>query len=280
MNDKILISAKKTPEMKDERPLILVSNDDGIEAPGVHALVDRLLPFGDVVAVCPDGPRSGQSMAITFNDALRVDRVEDYHGARMYKTNGTPVDCVKLAMHTVVDRRPSLVAAGINHGSNASINVLYSGTMGATFEGCAFGIPSVGFSLTDHSFDADFSSCLPFVDSVVKSMLEHGISRGVCLNVNIPHNGPRPSEMRLVRAAKGNWNDEYKEYVDPHGRKFYWLTGIFDNEEPENELTDEWCLAHGIVSVVPVLLDRTVPACESDYFKANKDLFDELTKFI
>ncbi len=234
-----------------------MTNDDGIEAPGVFCLIDRLLPMGDVICVCPDSPRSAQSMALTVNAPLRIERVEDYHGAKMYKTNGTPVDCVKLGMHTVVDRKPSLLASGINHGSNASINVLYSGTMGAAMEGCAFGIPSVGFSLTDHSMQADFSPCLPFVDRISEGVLREGLPESICLNVNIPHFGPAPTEMRLVKAAKGNWSDEYKEYTDPNGKKFYWLTGTFSNYEPDNEVTDQWCLSNGIVSVVAVSLDRT-----------------------
>lgn len=243
-------------------PLILISNDDGIEARGVHELIDRLSPYGEIIAVCPDSPRSAQSMALTVNAALRIEQVEDYHGAKMYKTNGTPVDCIKLAMHTVVDRKPSLVASGINHGSNASINVVYSGTMGVAFEGCAFGIPSVGFSLTDHSPHADFTPCYPFIDAIAKGVLEHGLPDGVCLNVNIPHGDSYPDKMRLVRACKGNWSDEYKEYTDPAGKKFYWLTGKFINEEPDNTDTDEWCLSHGIVSVVPTMLDRTLPCLD------------------
>lgn len=238
-------------------PLILVSNDDGITAGGVHALIDALLEFGDVVCVCPDSPRSGQSMAITVNDPLRVTRLPDYHGAKMYKVNGTPVDCIKLAMHTLLPRRPDLVVSGINHGSNASINVLYSGTMGAAMEGCAFGIPSVGFSLTDHSLSASFAHCIPFVRHIVEWTLRMGLPEGVCLNVNIPVTLSLPERCRVVRACRGNWSDEYKEYVDPHGGKFYWLTGRFENEEPDATDTDEYCLAHGVVSVVPTMIDRT-----------------------
>lgn len=245
--------------MDKKKPLILVCNDDGIEANGVHVLIDVLVKFGDVVVVCPDSPQSGQSMAITVNAPLRVSQLEDYHGAKMYKANGTPVDCVKLAMHTLFSRHPDLVVSGINHGSNASINVVYSGTMGAAFEGTAFGIPSIGFSLTDHSPDADFTPCLPFIEKIVEGVLEHGLPEGVALNVNIPDCEPHPTEMRLTKGCKGNWSDEYKEYTDPHGKKFYWLTGKFINEEPENTDTDEWCLSHGIVSVVPVTLDRTSP---------------------
>lgn len=241
----------------NSRPLILVSNDDGIEASGVHKLIEWLLPLGDVVAVCPDGPRSGQSMAITVNDALRLTPVEPYLGAEMYKVNGTPVDCVKLSMHVALPHRPDVVVAGINHGSNAAINVIYSGTMGAVMEGCAFGIPSVGFSLTDHSPSADFRPCKPFVEKIIRGVLANSLPEGVCLNVNIPHDKGTLHEMRVVRACKGNWNDEYEEYTDPHGKKFYWLKGEFENEEPDAEDTDEWCLRHGIVSVVPVMLDRT-----------------------
>lgn len=241
------------------KPLILVSNDDGYMAPGVHRLIDRLVKFGDVVAVCPDGARSGQSMAITVNNMMRIEALPDYNGAKMYKVNGTPVDCVKLAMHTVLDRRPDLVVAGINHGSNAAINVVYSGTMGAVFEGCACGVPSIGFSLTDHAVDADFSPCYPAIDHLVAKVLRDGLPQGVCLNVNVPDKSGIPTQMRVTKACRGRWSDEYREYVDPHGKKFYCLAGIFENEEPENPDTDEWCLAHGIVSVVPAMLDRTAP---------------------
>ncbi|MDE6443829.1 MAG: 5'/3'-nucleotidase SurE [Muribaculaceae bacterium] len=240
-------------------PLILVSNDDGITAGGVHALIDALLEYGEVVCVCPDAPRSGQSMAITVNGPLRATRLPDYHGAMMYKVDGTPVDCIKLAMHNLLPSRPDIVVSGINHGSNASINVLYSGTMGAAMEGCAFGIPSVGFSLTDHSPAASFAHCLPFVKRIVEGMLRNGLPEGVCLNVNIPVILSLPEQCRVVRACKGNWSDEYKEYTDPHGGKFYWLTGNFVNEEPDATDTDEYCLSHGIVSVVPTLIDRTAP---------------------
>lgn len=241
-----------------ERRLILVTNDDGYNAKGVGELMKWLAPYGDVVAVCPDGPRSAQSMALTVNQALRIEEVHDFGGpGKMYKINGTPVDCVKLAMHTILDRTPDLLVSGINHGSNAAVNVIYSGTMGAAFEGCAFGIPAIGFSLTDHSPKADFTPVKPFVDRIVSAVIANGLPQGVCLNVNVPHDKGIPSEMRLVRAAKGKWSDEYKAYTDPFGKPFYWLCGNFINEEPDARDTDEWCLAHGIVSIVPEALDRT-----------------------
>lgn len=240
--------------------MILVSNDDGYQAGGVHRLTEWLAQFGDVVAVCPDGPRSAQSMAITINNALFVTPLGHDGAAEWYKVNGTPVDCVKLAMHEVLrGRRPDLVVAGINHGSNASVNECYSGTMGAVFEGCAFGIPAIGFSLTDHAPDADFNGCRPFVEKIAEATLREGLPEGVCLNVNIPAVKPYPTEMRTVRSCRGKWSDEYKAYRDPHGRPFYWITGEFVNLEPENEQTDEWCLAHGIVTVVPTTVTRTAP---------------------
>ena len=239
------------------RPLILVSNDDGISANGVNELVDVLVKYGDVVTVCPDSPRSGQSMAITVNSPLRIECLDDRNGAKMYKVNGTPVDCVKLAIHAVLRRMPDLVVSGINHGSNAAVNVVYSGTMGAAFEGCAMGIPSIAFSLTSHDSHSDMKRCMPFVDKLVSGVLSNGLPEGVCLNVNIPAKGEAPTEMRLTKGAKGRWTDEYQEYTDPNGKKFWWLTGKFENAEPDNKDTDEWCLANGIVSVVPVLLDRT-----------------------
>lgn len=247
----------------ETRPLILVSNDDGIDAPGVHRLIDYLSEFGDIVCVCPDGPRSGQSMAITVSNPLRITRVEDYNGAKMYKTNGTPVDCIKLAVYEALNRCPDLVVTGINHGSNAAINVVYSGTMGAAFEGCAFGIPSIGFSITDHDQTFPMQHCEPFVKQVVSAVLKCGLPHGVCLNVNIPATLTPPKGIRMVRGCKGNWSDEYDKHIDADGIPYYTLTGKFTNEEPESTDTDEWCLAHGIVSVVAVALDRTVDLSSS-----------------
>lgn len=249
-------------ENKMNKPLILVTNDDGIEAKGVHELVKSLLNIGDVYCICPDSPQSGMSMALTVSTSLRVKELERYHGARMFKVSGTPVDCVKIGIDNILERRPDIVVSGINHGSNAAINVVYSGTMGAAFEGCAYGIPSIGFSLTSHKEDADFSPCLPVVDTLVKSVLDKGMPEGVCLNVNMPANIESYKEMRVTKACRGRWNDRYEEYFDPAKRPFYWLAGNFVNEEPDNEDTDEWCLDHGIVSIVPVMLERTYPRLE------------------
>lgn len=244
------------------RPLILVSNDDGYRACGVHVLTKLLSEFGDVIAVCPDGPQSGKSMAITVMDPLRLTPHPEYKDAEpdveWYSVNGTPADCVKLAMHTVCrGRRPDMVCTGINHGSNAAINVVYSGTMGAAFEGCAFGIPSVGFSLCDHSSDADFNGMSPYVRQVVERMLAEPVPEGICLNVNAPKG--KIKGIRQTRSCKGHWSDEYEEYLDPAGRKFYMLKGSYINDEPDNPDTDDALLAAGYVTLVPVMLDPTAP---------------------
>lgn len=245
--------------MNSKKPLILVSNDDGIHAKGVHELISVLLKIGEVVCICPDSPQSGMSMALTVSSPLRVKRVDDYKGVAMYKVNGTPVDCVKIGVDNLLSRKPDIVVSGINHGSNAAINVVYSGTMGAAFEGCAYGIPSVGFSLTSHDEDADFTPCLPVVEKIVRRVLSNGLPENVCLNVNMPASYSNYKGIMVVRGCKGRWNDHYEEYHDPAHQPFYWLAGKFINEEPESTDTDEWCLANGYVSVVPVLLERTYP---------------------
>lgn len=239
------------------KKLILVSNDDSIGAKGVHELIKSLQHLGEVVCVCPELPQSGMSMALTVNAPLRVKRLPDYLGAKMFQVSGTPVDCVKIAIDNLLDRKPDIVVSGINHGSNAAINVVYSGTMGAAFEGCAYGIPSIGFSLTSHDEEADFSPCMPVVDKLVSLVLQNGLPEDVCLNVNMPAHVKEYHEMRVTKGCKGRWNDGYEKYLDPATRPFYWLTGKYINEEPDNEDTDEWCLDHGIVSIVPVKLDPT-----------------------
>ena len=242
-------------------PLILISNDDGYQARGVQILARLLSQLGKVVAVCPDGPQSGKSMAITVNQPLRVRRLDNRgDGVEWYAVNGTPADCIKLAMHTILrDHRPDMVCTGINHGSNAAVNVLYSGTMGAAFEGCAFGIPSVGFSLDDHSADADFTPMLPYVEKIARTVLENGLPKGVCLNVNAPAT-PEIKGARLTVACNGYWSDEYAEHIDDEGKPYYWLTGDFINSEPDNPDTDDAWMKKGYISIVPCATDRTTDA--------------------
>ncbi|MDE6295326.1 MAG: 5'/3'-nucleotidase SurE [Muribaculaceae bacterium] len=243
------------------RPLFLVSNDDGYRARGVHELTKMLSRLGDVIAVCPEEAQSAMSMALTIKRPLRLRRLHDYAesepGVEWYAVDGTPVDCVKLAMYAVLgERRPDMVCAGINHGSNSAINVIYSGTMGAAFEGTACGIPSVGFSLCDHSEDADFTPMMPFVEETVKKILAEGLPKGVCLNLNAPLSKELKG-IRYCRAAEGHWTDEYEPMQPPFGSTVYWLTGRFVTDEPDAEDTDEWALSHGYISIVPELLDRT-----------------------
>ncbi len=242
------------------KKLILVSNDDGYMAKGVRELMAMLAPYGEVVAVCPDQGRSGQSMALTFDAPLRVkEELSPVSGTRLYSCNGTPVDCVKISRYAVLDgRMPDLVVAGINHGSNASVNVLYSGTMGAVQEGSSWGIPAIGFSLTSHDPDADFSSVRPTVDALIPGLLENGIPKGTFINVNVP-DGYAEAPASLCRECKAHWSEEYKEYKDPMGRSFFMLAGHMINDEPESADTDLYALEHGRTSVVLEGLDRTAP---------------------
>ena len=233
-----------------EKKLILISNDDSVNAPGLHFLVDKVKELGDVWVVAPDEPKSGQSSSLTFNAPLRVTEHSGYEGARLFSVSGTPVDCIKLAMHNIVPRRPDIVLAGINHGSNAGNSVIYSGTMGAVFEGRMAGIPSVGYSLLHHSMAADFSECARFVKDVTAKVLANGLPEGVCLNINFPAK-VKIEGMKVVRAARSHWTEEYQEYIDPHGKPFYWLTGRQINEEEGNPETDLYWLPRNYATCVP-----------------------------
>lgn len=238
------------------RPLIFITNDDGIDARGLEYLTSIALDYGDVVVGAPAQPQSGKSSALTVNGALEVVSHPDYSGAMMRSITGTPVDCVKVAMHAILDRKPDLLLSGVNHGSNAAINNIYSGTMGAAMEGCLLGIPSVGLSLLDHSPDADFTPLEPFIRDIITKVLADGLPEGICLNVNFPSRCT-PLGIKTVRAARGHWTEEYSDYATPHGHPFYWLTGRFLNEEPDNPDTDEYWLARQYATVVPIRPDQT-----------------------
>ena len=241
------------------KPLILVVNDDGITANGIRNLIKIMNDFGDVVVVAPDSPQSGKSHAITLEETIRCDKVKIDNGPQTeYSCSGTPVDCVKLALNKLLDRKPDLCVSGINHGSNSSINVIYSGTMSAAIEGSLDGIPSIGFSLLDYSKDADFSESTAFIRLITKQVLKNGLNDGICLNVNIPKsiNQQKIRGIRVCRQAKANWVEEFEERTDPKGRSYYWLTGKFINYDKADD-TDEWALANQYVSVVPVQFDVT-----------------------
>ena len=241
------------------KPLILVVNDDGITANGIRNLIRIMNDFGDVVVVAPDSPQSGKSHAITLEETIRCDKVKIDNGPQIeYSCSGTPVDSVKLALNKLLDRKPDLCVSGINHGSNSSINVIYSGTMSAAIEGALDGIPSIGFSLLDYSKDADFSESTAFIRLITKQVLKNGLNDGICLNVNIPKsiNQQKIRGIRVCRQARANWVEEFEERTDPKGRSYYWLTGKFINYDKADD-TDEWALANQYVSVVPVQFDVT-----------------------
>jgi len=241
----------------DQRPLILVSNDDGITAPGIAALVESMKSLGQVIVVAPDSPQSGMGHAITMNRPLRLEKVHVFDGIEAYQCSGTPADCVKIAVDKVMHRTPDLLVSGINHGSNSSINVIYSGTMSAAMEGAIEGIKAIGFSLNDYRFEADFTASAHFATRVAAMVLEKGLPSGTLLNVNIPQ---LPIDtikgLKICRQAKAKWVEEFDERTDPHNRKYYWLTGKFINND-HGEDTDEWALANGFVSIVPTQYDLT-----------------------
>ena len=244
--------------MTKERPLILVTNDDGITAPGVRTLIEAMNQLGEVVVVAPDGPQSGMGHAITVNSTLRCDHIHiDKGPQKEYSCSGTPVDCVKMAVNLILDRKPDLCVSGINHGSNSSINVIYSGTMSAAVEGAMEGIPSIGFSLSDYSWDANFEPIKSYVKQIAEQVLETGLPEGVCLNVNFPKVTKETIKgIKICRQARAVWEEEFDERKDPRGRTYYWLGGNFKNYD-KGEDTDEWALSHHYISIVPVQFDVT-----------------------
>jgi 5'-nucleotidase len=256
---RIETNSSKSMNESSERPLILVTNDDGIEAGGIRFLVKTLLPFGDIVVVAPARPMSGMSHAVTINNTLQIEKrpfaVDGVLEA--WQTSGTPVDCVKLAIYEILGKKPDLLVSGINHGSNASIKVVYSGTMSAAVEGAIEGIPSIGFSLLDHDPEADFSSCGPAVQAIAQEVLDNGMPEGICLNVNFPNLFPDDIQgIRICRQSKGNWEDAFDKRISPGGSPYFWMTGKFKNPDQEED-TDEWALRNGYVSVVPTQFDMT-----------------------
>ncbi len=241
-----------------ERPLILVTNDDGISAPGIRELIRILNEVGDVFVVAPDTPQSGMGHAITVNNTLFVEPVNIDEGPQVeYACSGTPADCVKLAVNELLNKRPAICVSGINHGSNSSINVIYSGTMSAALEAGIEGIPGIGFSLLEYSWNADFSHVKEPILKIVRSVLERGLPEGVVLNVNIPKKTFEPLRgIKVCRQAKAFWKEEFDKRVNPHGREYYWLTGEFVNLD-KGEDTDVWALEHNYVSIVPIHYDMT-----------------------
>lgn len=242
---------------QQDRPVILITNDDGIMAPGIRNLVESVKDLGKIVVVAPDKPQSGMGHAITIGVPLRLHRVALFEDAEAWQCSGTPVDCVKLAVDKVLHRKPDLCLSGINHGSNHSINVIYSGTMSAAVEAAIESIPSVGFSLLDYSVEADFTGARKYARLIVKQLLEDPLDKHLVLNVNIPA-VPESliAGMKICRQAYAKYEEDFLERDDPAGRKYYWLTGKFVNFDDGVD-TDVWALEHNFVSVVPVQFDLT-----------------------
>lgn len=244
--------------LMQKRPLILVVNDDGITAPGIRKLIAIASELGEVVVVAPDSPQSGMGHAITVNSTLFLNKVSDSDPNLLeYSCSGTPVDCVKLAVNELLDRKPDLCISGINHGSNSSINVIYSGTMSAAVEAGIEGIPAIGFSLLDYNWNADFESSTQFVKNIITQVLNNGLPEGVILNVNIPALPEQDIKgIKVCRQAKAYWAEKFDKRKTPQGKDYYWLTGEFINQD-QGEDTDEWALKNGYISVVPVQFDLT-----------------------
>ena len=244
--------------IQDNDKLILITNDDGLYAAGLKTLTSVMKEFGKVVVISATESRSAMSQALTVKQPLRVKLLEETDDLRMYACSGTPTDGVKLAVNQLLERKPDMLVSGINHGSNASASVLYSGTMAAALEGCLYGITSAGFSLNSYSPTADFSVCEKYIRIICKMVLSMPLPQGVCLNVNMPAiAAPEIKGIRVARQARGCWQEEFEKRKDPMGKTYYWLTGRFMNHEPESTDTDEWAMKNGYVSVVPVSTDMT-----------------------
>ena len=239
-------------------PLILVTNDDGISAPGIRALIAVMQEIGTVVVVAPDSPQSAMGHAITINSTLHLNKISlDTDAVVQYSCSGTPVDCVKLGVNEILKQKPDLCVSGVNHGSNSSINVIYSGTMSAAVEAGIEGIPAIGFSLCDYNWNADFETIKPFIKKIALEVLEKKLPDGVVLNVNFPKLAQKDIKgIKICRQAKAMWVEKFDKRQTPFGKDYYWLTGSFINQD-KGEDTDEWALHNGYVSIVPVQFDLT-----------------------
>jgi 5'-nucleotidase len=258
-------------EVVRKKPVILITNDDGVFAPGLRTLIKVMRELGRVVVVAPDQPMSGTGHAITVRHPLRLNRIESYNGYEEFSCNGTPVDCVKIGEQIVLKGKPDLMVAGVNHGSNASINIIYSGTMASVLESAIGGVPSIGFSLLDYSAKADFSHSEKYIREIAENVLRDGLEKGICLNVNIPAvNGSEIKGIKICRQGSSRWVEEFDARKDPHNIDYYWMTGFFENQE-KGEDTDEWALENNYVSVVPVHFDFTAYKVMDNFKKWEKD---------
>ena len=241
-----------------KRPLILVTNDDGISAPGIRTLISAMNEIGDVVVVAPDSPQSAMGHAITINSTLHCNSIKIDDGPQIeYSCSGTPADCVKLGINEILDRKPDICVSGINHGSNSSINVIYSGTMSAAVEASVEGVPAIGFSLLDYNWNADFSQIREYVIKITKKAIKEGIPKGNALNVNFPKLKKEEIKgIKVCRQANAYWIEKFDKRTNPQGREYYWLTGEFINKDKGSD-SDEWALENGYISIVPIKFDMT-----------------------
>ncbi len=244
--------------LMSKKPLILVTNDDGISAPGIRSLISIMNKLGDVVVVAPDSPQSAMGHAITINSTLECNLIKIDNGPQKeYSCSGTPADCIKLGINEILKRKPDLCVSGINHGSNSSINVIYSGTMSAALEASIEGIPAIGFSLLDYRWEANFDSLKNYIEKITMTALKEGIPEGNALNVNFPKlNEKEIKGIKICRQAKAYWIEKFDKRRNPQGKEYYWLTGKFVNDD-DGINTDEWALNNGYVSIVPVKFDMT-----------------------
>ena len=244
--------------LKKKQPIILITNYDSVTAPGIRALVEAVKGLGKIIVVAPDQPQSGMGHAITIGNPLRLQKVNVFEGVEAFACSGTPVDCVKLAVDKVIHNKPDICISGINHGANHSINVIYSGTMSAALEASIENIPSIGFSLLDLSIEADFTAAKKYARMLVEHVLKNKLKeKHLCLNVNIPKGEEKIIKgVKICRQAYAKYEEEFDERKDPHGRRYYWLTGEFLNFDKGKD-TDVWALKNNYVSVVPVQFDLT-----------------------
>ncbi|MBE6292354.1 MAG: 5'/3'-nucleotidase SurE [Bacteroidales bacterium] len=239
-----------------KRPLILISNDDGYKAKGINFLIEVLAPIADILVMAPTNGRSGMGCAITSKDPVYYSLVEEEQGITIFKCTGTPVDCIKLALHEFPERTPDIIIGGVNHGDNSGVNVHYSGTMGIVIEGCMKGIPSIGFSLDNHSPEADFEPLRPYILQVVNQVLEHSLPIGTCLNVNFPAT-PIYEGIKICRMAQGEWTQEWERHSHPRGGDYYWLVGSFCMRDEHPEDADRTNMTDGYVAITPIQIDMT-----------------------
>lgn len=246
-----------TENNSSKKPVILITNDDSYSAAGIRKLISLMRPLGKVVVVASELIMSGMGHAITIKTPLRMKKIASEPDYEEYVCNGTPADCVKLGTQVVLKSKPDLVVSGINHGSNASINVIYSGTMAAVLEACIDGIPAIGFSLLEYSMDADFSHVDEYVTAITNQAISRGLPHGVCLNVNIPAiSDEKPKGIKVCRQSHARWVEEFDSRMDPRGGDYHWLTGRFENDDLSED-TDQFALENNYVSVVPVQYDLT-----------------------